>query len=52
MQQIFQAYTETILRLGREYGPRVAAVVMAFLAGLAVLRAVARVRVGRGPGAR
>jgi hypothetical protein len=50
MQQILQAYAETVLRLGREYGPRVAAVVLAFLAVHAVLRAVARLRVGRGPG--
>jgi hypothetical protein len=50
MQQIFQAYAEAIWRVAREYGPLVAAVVVAFLAGHAVLRAVARVRVGRGPG--
>jgi hypothetical protein len=48
--QIFQAYGETAFRLGREYGPPVAAVVLALLVGHAVLRAVARLRVGRGPG--
>ncbi len=50
MLQIFHAYGDTILRLGRDYGPPVAAVVLALLAGHAVLRAVARMRVGRGPG--
>ncbi len=49
MQQMLQAYVETVVRLGREYGPRVAAVVLTFLAAHAVLRAVARLRVGRGP---
>jgi len=50
MEQIFQAYAETTWRLGRVYGPVVAGVVVAFLIGHAVLRAVARMRIGRGPG--
>jgi hypothetical protein len=49
MQQIIQAYADTIWRLGRDYGPVVAGVVVAFLVGHSVLRAVARMRLGRGP---
>jgi hypothetical protein len=52
MQQIFQAYAETIWRLGRDYGPPAAAVVAVVLAGHAVLRTLARLRVGRRPGER
>ncbi len=49
MQQIFQAYGETIARLAREYGLPAAAAVVALLAGHAVLQAVVRLRVRRGP---
>jgi hypothetical protein len=50
MQQLIQAYADTIWRLGRDYGPWVAGIVVVFLVGHSILKAIARVRVGRGPG--
>jgi hypothetical protein len=49
MQQIFQAYGETILRLVTNYGKPVTIGVLAILAGGAVLRAIARFQINRGP---
>jgi hypothetical protein len=49
MLQLLRAYGETIARLAIDYWLPAAAVVLALLAGHAVLHAVARIRVGRGP---
>jgi hypothetical protein len=52
MQQIFQAYADTISWVAREYGPWIAGAVVALLAVGVVLRFIAGVRIGRGPGER
>ena len=49
MQQIVQAYGETILQLANKYGLPVTVGVLAVLAAGFVLRAVAKFHIGRGP---
>ncbi|HZY86026.1 MAG TPA: hypothetical protein VFE78_14430 [Gemmataceae bacterium] len=44
MLQIYEALFENAIRLGREYGPRVALAVLVFVAVGAALRAVVAVR--------
>ena len=49
MQQISQAYGDTILRLANKYGLLVAIGVLAMLAASCVLRALVSFQIGRGP---
>jgi len=50
MLQVFDALFETAFRFGREYGPRVAVGVLVFVAAGVLLRALASLRPGGGPG--